>query len=78
MKIGLIGNMNNNNFALMRYFRDLGADAHLLLYANDGQGSLSNFRAECEAGKSKCGGRIFIRQPYLTHLSPHLIYLTPG
>jgi glycosyltransferase involved in cell wall biosynthesis len=43
LKIGLIGNMNNNNFALMRYFRDLGADAHLLLYANDGVGSLSHF-----------------------------------
>lgn len=48
MKIGLIGNMNNNNFALMRYFRDLGADAHLLLYSNDGQGSLSHFKPECD------------------------------
>jgi glycosyltransferase involved in cell wall biosynthesis len=44
MKIGLIGNMNNNNFSLLRYFRDLGADAHLLLYAEDGQGSLSHFQ----------------------------------
>lgn len=48
MKIGLIGNMNNNNFALMRYFRDLGADAHLLLYTNDGKGSLSHFRPEAD------------------------------
>jgi glycosyltransferase involved in cell wall biosynthesis len=48
MKIGLIGNMNNNNFALMRYFRDLGADAHLLLYANDGTGSLSHFKPESD------------------------------
>lgn len=48
MKIGLIGNMNNNNFALMRYFRDLGADAHLLLYSNDGQGSLSHFKPEAD------------------------------
>lgn len=48
MKIGLIGNMNNNNFALMRYFRDLGADAHLLLYANDGKGGLSHFKPECD------------------------------
>ena len=23
-KIGLLGNMNNNNFAIMRYLRDLG------------------------------------------------------
>jgi glycosyltransferase involved in cell wall biosynthesis len=43
MKIGLIGNMNNNNFAMMRYFRDLGADAHLLLYSDDGVGTLSHF-----------------------------------
>ena len=46
MKIGLIGNMNNNNFALMRYFRDLGVDAHLLLYINDGQGTISHFKPE--------------------------------
>jgi hypothetical protein len=48
MKIGLIGNMNNNNFAIMRYFRDLGADAHLLLYSNDGTGSLSHFTPEAD------------------------------
>jgi hypothetical protein len=48
MKIGLIGNMNNNNFSLMRYFRDLGADAHLLLHSDDGEGSLSHFRPECD------------------------------
>ncbi len=46
MKIAIIGNMNNNGFAMMRYFRDLGADAHLLLNANDGLGSLSHFRPE--------------------------------
>lgn len=48
MKICLIGNMNNNNFSLMRYFRTLGADAHLFLYVNDGQGTLSHFRPECD------------------------------
>jgi hypothetical protein len=48
MKIALIGNMNNNNFAMMRYFRDLGADAHLLLYANDGKGTLSHFTPEAD------------------------------
>jgi len=48
VKIGLIGNMNNNNFALMRYFRDLGADAHLLLYSNDGTGTLSHFTPEAD------------------------------
>jgi hypothetical protein len=48
MKIGLIGNMNNNNFSILRYFHDLGADAHLLLNTNDGVGSLSHFRPECD------------------------------
>lgn len=47
MKIALIGNMNNNNFAIMRYFRDLGVDAHLLLYSNDGRGG-SHFRPESD------------------------------
>ncbi|MEB3220987.1 MAG: hypothetical protein VKS61_02820 [Candidatus Sericytochromatia bacterium] len=46
MRIGLLGNMNNNFFALMRYFRDLGADAHLMLYDNDGVGNLAHFRPE--------------------------------
>ncbi len=48
MKIGLIGNMNNNNFAMMRYFRDLGVDAHLLLYTNDGKDTLSHFSPESD------------------------------
>lgn len=43
MKIALIGNMNNNFFSLLRYFHDLGADAELLMYANDGTASLSHF-----------------------------------
>lgn len=30
----------------MRYFRDLGVDAHLFLYSNDGSGSNSHFRPE--------------------------------
>lgn len=48
VKIGLIGNMNNNNFAMMRYFRDLGADAHLLLYSNDGKGTLTHFTPDAD------------------------------
>ena len=35
MKIALIGNMNNNFFSQMRYFRDLGMNAHLFLYQNE-------------------------------------------
>ena len=35
MRIALVGNMNNNHFAFMRYLRDLGHDAHLFLYKNE-------------------------------------------
>ena len=42
-KIALLGNMNNINFVLLRYFRDLGFDAHLFLLSNDGRGTLEHF-----------------------------------
>jgi hypothetical protein len=48
MKIALIGNMNNNNFSLLRYFRDLGLDAHLLLSRNDGVKSSDHFKIESD------------------------------
>lgn len=35
MKVALIGNMNNNFFALMRYLRDSGIDAYLLMFADE-------------------------------------------
>lgn len=44
MRIALLGNMNNNNFALMRHLRDLGADARLFLYSNEHD----HFRPECD------------------------------
>ena len=43
MKIGIIGNMNNGNFALMRYLRDLGCDAYLLKYKDEGIGDSKHF-----------------------------------
>jgi glycosyltransferase involved in cell wall biosynthesis len=36
MKVALIGNMNNNYFALLRYMRDMGVDAELLMYEGEG------------------------------------------
>jgi hypothetical protein len=36
MKIALIGNTCNNNFAMLRYFRDLGCQADLYLYSDEG------------------------------------------
>ena len=35
MKVALIGNMNNNHFSMMRYFRDLGIDAYLFKFNNE-------------------------------------------
>ena len=47
-RIGIIGNMNNNGFAIMRYFRDLGVDAHLLPFSTDSIHNLEHFRPEAD------------------------------
>jgi hypothetical protein len=47
-RIAILGNMNNNGFALLRYFREAGEDADLLLYHNDGRGTLSHFNPESD------------------------------
>lgn len=47
-KVAIVGNMNNSGFALLRYFRDLGADAYLLPYASDGHGNVSHFSPEAD------------------------------
>jgi hypothetical protein len=46
MRIAILGNMNNNGFSLLRYFRDLGINCDLLLFKNDGRNSLNHFRPE--------------------------------
>ena len=53
MKIALIGNMNNNNFALLRYFLDLGVTVDLFLMSDDGIGSLSHFNPSCDSWNVK-------------------------
>lgn len=53
MKIALLGNMNNNNFSLLRYFRNLGLDAHLLLFKNDGMGHSDHFKVESDTFEIK-------------------------
>src|SRR6188474_813099 len=35
LKVALIDNMNNNFFAIARYLRDLGVDAHVYLIPGD-------------------------------------------
>jgi hypothetical protein len=44
MKVALIGNMNNNHFAMMRYFHDLGVEAYLFKFANEA----AHFQPECD------------------------------
>lgn len=47
-KIAVIGNMNNVGFCIMRYLRDLGYEANLILYSNDGVGPHSHFSMESD------------------------------
>lgn len=35
MKVAFLGNMNNNHFAMARFLRDWGVDAHVLLFNNE-------------------------------------------
>lgn len=44
MKVALIGNMNNNHFSMMRYFHDLGVEAHLFKFQNE----FKHFQPECD------------------------------
>ena len=37
MRVALLGNTCNNNSAFLRYLLDLGIDAHLFLYSNEGK-----------------------------------------
>ncbi|MDC0244878.1 hypothetical protein OAK96_06470 [Pseudomonadota bacterium] len=48
LRIAIIGNMNNNGFSIMRYFRDLGIKAYLLPYSTDGSDTLSHFEPEAD------------------------------
>ena len=49
MKIGLIGNMNNNNFAFLRYLIDLGYDAKLIIFKNEMMGNSSHFSPNADS-----------------------------
>ena len=43
MKVALVGNMNNNNFSLLRYFKDLNVDTKLIMFKNDINKSQAHF-----------------------------------
>ncbi len=59
-RIAIIGNMNNSGFAIMRYFRDLRADAYLLPYTTDGAANLAHFTPETDTWEIE-RWRAFIR-----------------
>ena len=42
-RVAIVGNQNNVGFAMMRYFRDLGMDAHLLTFKSDSAGQAGHF-----------------------------------
>jgi glycosyltransferase involved in cell wall biosynthesis len=46
-RVALLGNMNNNLFTLMRYLRDAGVDAHLLVFSSD------NFLPEADSSSDQ-------------------------
>lgn len=45
IKIAVIGNMNNNNFSVVRYLHDLGFNADLLLFENE----YAHFNPRCDS-----------------------------
>ncbi|MFC2097395.1 hypothetical protein ACFLSI_03570 [Bacteroidota bacterium] len=47
-KVAIIGNMNNNGFSIMRYLRDIGVNAHLFPYSDDGVGPLDHFAPDAD------------------------------
>lgn len=57
MKIALIGNMNNNHFSMMRYFRDLGFDAYLFKFSNE----FDHFQPKCDTFYIKKWDKFIIR-----------------
>lgn len=61
MKVAVIGNMNNNGFALMRYFRDLGLDCYLLLLADDGKWSFKHFSVDADTWELHKWGAYIVR-----------------
>lgn len=75
MKVALIGNMNNNNFSIMRYFRDLGIDAHLILMVNDITESQTHFAPEYDTWEIE-KWKPYIH--YLNYKSSRAVVYYPG
>lgn len=82
MRVALIGNMNNNHFAMMRYFRDLGVEAYLFIFANEA----SHFQPKCDTYEYEKWAKYIIQthirggdfKQYLTLSSNYLYNLFTG
>ena len=61
MRIALIGNMNNANFALLRYLKDLGYDAKLFLYENDATNDNNHFNWTNDTWKIKTWRKFIVK-----------------
>lgn len=73
-KIILLGNMNNNNFSMLRYFRSLGADCRLYLYKDECLGASSHFHPSQDTFHYH-HYRQYIRRLPISH---HPVSLLPG
>lgn len=73
MKVALLGNMNNGNFALLRYLKDKGIDATLLLWKNDGKLSHSHFKLQNDTWNYKYWSK-FVKRTNLTNAASSIIF----
>lgn len=73
MKIAFLGNMNNNNFSLLRYCIDLGHEAHLYLFANDGRLNGSHFDWKNDTWNTKKWNKYIIQTKLINN---HMQILT--
>lgn len=73
-KVALLGNMNNNNFSMLRYFRSLGVDCRLYLYKDECTGTFSHFHPSQDTFRYEDYVQFITRLP----VSHHPISLLPG
>tara|TARA_B100001057_G_scaffold136039_3_gene135517 strand:- start:1812 stop:3032 length:1221 start_codon:yes stop_codon:yes gene_type:complete len=73
MKVALLGNMNNANFALLRYLKDKDINATLLLWKNDGKLSHSHFKLQNDTWDFKYWSK-FVKRTNLTNAASSIIF----
>lgn len=58
MTVAIVGNMNNNGYAILRFLTSKGIDAHLFLTSHDVLGSSKHFRPELDEGDTSTYARL--------------------